>query len=115
MALNDQRLNAKLREYLEKFGREWSFERLSQLGDAVHNEYEHDAEPTHPDFVQVHLQVLEHVVNERENYFHVSVDISDNRRGFGKGSAYRSLCGGMAVHAGGKVELFAPEGKMNEV
>jgi hypothetical protein len=115
MALSNQRLNAKLRQYLEKFAQEWTFERLSQLGDAVHNEYEHDDDPKHSDFVQVHLQLLEHVAKDEDNYLHVSVDISDNRPGVGKGSAYRALCGSMFVHADGKTEVHTPKEAKNEV
>ena len=111
MALSDERLNAKLCHYLEKFGREWSFDRLATLDGEMHHEYEHDDEPEHPDFVQVHLTVLEHVQTGDENYVHAMVDISDNRRGFGVGSAYRSLCGGLAFHADGRVEIFPPKGR----
>ena len=68
-------------------------------------------QPEHPDFVQVHLTVLEHVQTGDENYVHAMVDISDNRSGFGVGSAYRSLCGGMAFHADGRVEIFPPKGR----
>ncbi|MBT9568602.1 MAG: hypothetical protein IV085_09925 [Thiobacillus sp.] len=116
MALTDQRLRKKLNDYLAKFAKEWTFERLANLGDTVHNEYEHGSEPTHPDFVQVHLEVLERVTEPGKDYFQVSVDISDNRRGFGKGSAYQSLCGGMCVHSDGKTEIFIPkEAENNEV
>lgn len=108
MALTDQHLREKLSDYLARFAKEWTFERLATLGDTVHNEYEHDSEPTHPDFVQVHLQVLERVTAPGKDYFRVSVDISDNRRGIRKGSAYQSLCGEMCVHAEGKTEIFTP-------
>ena len=115
MALSDEHLNAKLRQYLERFAKDWTFERLSQLGKEVHNEYERDDDPNHPDFVQVHLQVLERVAEGDDDYYHVSVDISDNRGGVGKGSAYRALCGGMFVHVNGKTEIDAPKFAANEV
>ena len=115
MALSDDQLNAKLRQYLEKFAKDWTFERLSHLGNEVHNEYEHDDDPKHPDFVQVHLQVLERITEGADDYYQVSVDISDNRGGVGKGSAYRALCGGMFVHVNGKTELDAPKCAANEV
>ena len=115
MALSDDQLNAKLRQYLEKFAQEWTFERLSKLGDGVHSEYEHDADPKDAAFVQVHLQILEHVAEGDDDYFHVSVDISDNRSGVGKGSAYRALCGAMFVHINGKTEIDIPKYAANVV
>ena len=115
MSLSDHRLNSKLRQYLEKFAQEWTFERLSKLGNEVHSEYERGEDPKHSDFVQVHLQVLERVAEGEEDYLHVSVDISDNRFGVGKGSAFRALCGGMFVYANGKTEIHVPKEAASEV
>jgi len=114
MALSDQQLDVKLRYYLAKFAQEWTFARLLTLGNEVHNEYEHGEDPVHCEFVQVHLQVLERVAKSEENYLHVLVDISDNRVGIGKGSAYRALCGSIFVYANGRTEISAPKAVATE-
>jgi hypothetical protein len=105
MPIPNEKLVATLWHVIREFACRSKYDDLFQWGNEVINEYSKE-DPGTAGFWQAHLQVPERTENEKGPYVFAAVDISDDRTGFGKGSAYLPICGSLYVYQTGAYEAF---------